>query len=214
MLNIKKFTCNMLQENCYVVSDETKECMIVDCGAFYPEEQQAIVDYIRTNNLKPMHLVATHGHFDHNFGNDTIYKEFGLKPEIHRKDERLLQTIGDQAMTIVGANIDAEMPAAGRLLSENDTIEFGSHKFVVIETPGHSPGGVFYYCKEENVAFSGDTLFKGSIGRTDFVGGSMFMLIQSLRMISQMPDEVKLLPGHGPETSIGEEVAHNPYIDR
>lgn len=204
----------MLQENCYVVSDETKECMIVDCGAFYPEEQQAIVGYIRTNNLKPMHLVATHGHFDHNFGNDTIYKEFGLKPEIHRKDERLLQTIGDQAMTIVGANIDAVMPAAGRLLSENDTIEFGSHKFVVIETPGHSPGGVFYYCKEENVAFSGDTLFKGSIGRTDFVGGSMFMLIQSLRMISQMPDEVKLLPGHGPETSIGEEVAHNPYIDR
>lgn len=204
----------MLQENCYVVSDETKECMIVDCGAFYPEERQVIVDYIRTNNLKPMHLVATHGHFDHNFGNDTIYKEFGLKPEIHRKDERLLQTIGDQAMTIVGANIDAEMPAAGRLLSENDTIEFGSHKFVVIETPGHSPGGVFYYCKEENVAFSGDTLFKGSIGRTDFVGGSMFMLIQSLRMISQMPDEVKLLPGHGPETSIGEEVAHNPYIDR
>ena len=214
MLTIKKFTCNMLQANCYVVSDETKECMIVDCGAFYPEERQAIVDYIRTNNLKPMHLVATHGHFDHNFGNDTIYKEFGLKPEIHRKDERLLQTIGDQAMTIVGANIDAEMPAAGRLLSENDTIEFGSHKFVVIETPGHSPGGVFYYCKEENVAFSGDTLFKGSIGRTDFVGGSMFMLIQSLRMISQMPDEVKLLPGHGPETSIGEEVAHNPYIDR
>lgn len=214
MLNIKRFTCNMLQENCYVVSDETKECMIVDCGAFYPEERQAIVDYIRTNNLKPMHLVATHGHFDHNFGNDTIYKEFGMKPEIHRKDERLLQTIGDQAMTIVGANIDAEMPAAGRLLSENDTIEFGSHKFVVIETPGHSPGGVFYYCKEENVAFSGDTLFKGSIGRTDFMGGSMFMLIQSLRMISQMPDEVKLLPGHGPETSIGEEVAHNPYIDR
>ena len=159
----------MLQENCYVVSDETKECMIVDCGAFYPEERQAIVDYIRTNNLKPMHLVATHGHFDHNFGNDTIYKEFGLKPEIHRKDERLLQTISDQAMTIVGANIDAEMPAAGRLLSENDTIEVGSHKFVVIETPGHSPGGVFYYCKEENVAFSGDTLFKGSIGRTDFV---------------------------------------------
>lgn len=214
MLDIKKFTCNMLQENCYVVSDETKECMIVDCGAFYPEERQAIVDYIRTNGLKPMHLVATHGHFDHNFGNETIYKEFGLKPEIHRKDERLLQTIGDQAMTIVGANIDAEMPAAGRLLSENDTIEFGSHKFVVIETPGHSPGGVFYYCKEENVAFSGDTLFKGSIGRTDFMGGSMFMLIQSLRMISQMPDEVKLLPGHGPETSIGEEVAHNPYIDR
>lgn len=204
----------MLQENCYIVSDETKECIIVDCGAYYQEERQAIVEYIRSNKLTPKHLIATHGHFDHNFGNDTIYNEFGLKPEIHQKDEELLKNISSQALSIIGANYDHEMPTASRLLSENDIIEFGSHKFVVIETPGHSPGGVFYYCKEEAIAFSGDTLFKGSIGRTDFIGGSMFMLIQSLRMISQMPDDVKLLPGHGPETTIGEEVAHNPYIDR
>lgn len=214
MLKIKKFTCNMLQENCYVVSDDTQECVIVDCGAFYPEEREAIVGYIRENNLKPKHLIATHAHFDHNFGNNTIYKEFGLKPEVHANDSQLMSTLAQQALAVAGASIDYEMPPVGRFLHENDTIDFGTHSLRVIETPGHSPGGVFYYCEEENVAFSGDTLFNNSIGRTDFTGGSMFMLIQSLRMISQLPDQTRILPGHGPETTIGYEVAHNPYIDR
>lgn len=214
MLKIKKFTCNMLQENCYVVSDDTQECVIVDCGAFYPEEREAIVGYIRENNLKPKHLIATHAHFDHNFGNNTIYKEFGLKPEVHANDGQLMSSLGQQAQAVVGASIDYEMPSVGRFLHENDTIDFGTHSLRVIETPGHSPGGVFYYCEDENVAFSGDTLFNNSIGRTDFTGGSMFMLIQSLRMISQLPDQTRILPGHGPETTIGYEVAHNPYIDR
>ena len=214
MLTIKKFTCNMLQENCYVVSDDTQECVIVDCGAFYPEEREAIVGYIRENNLKPKHLIATHAHFDHNFGNNTIYKEFGLKPEVHANDGQLMSSLGQQALAVAGASIDYEMPSVGRFLHENDTIDFGTHSLRVIETPGHSPGGVFYYCEDENVAFSGDTLFNNSIGRTDFTGGSMFMLIQSLRMISQLPDQTRILPGHGPETTIGYEVAHNPYIDR
>lgn len=214
MLTIKKFTCNMLQENCYVVSDDTQECVIVDCGAFYPEEREAIVGYIRENNLKPKHLIATHAHFDHNFGNNTIYKEFGLKPEVHANDGQLMSCLGQQALAVAGASIDYEMPSVGRFLHENDTIDFGTHSLRVIETPGHSPGGVFYYCEDENVAFSGDTLFNNSIGRTDFTGGSMFMLIQSLRMISQLPDQTRILPGHGPETTIGYEVAHNPYIDR
>ena len=117
-------------------------------------------------------------------------------------------------MAVIGASLDYEMPPVGRYLREGDSIDFGTHHFTVIETPGHSPGGVFYYCKDEEVAFSGDTLFHNSIGRTDFEGGSMFMLIQSLRMISQMPDTTRVLPGHGPETTIGYEVAHNPYIDR
>ena len=80
MLNIKRFACNMLQENCYIASDDTKECVIIDCGAYYEEERKAIVDYIRNNELVPKHLIVTHGHLDHNFGNNTIYEEFGLKP--------------------------------------------------------------------------------------------------------------------------------------
>jgi glyoxylase-like metal-dependent hydrolase (beta-lactamase superfamily II) len=86
MLNIQRFVCNMLQENCYVVSDETKECVIVDCGVYYQEERKALVNYIRDNGLVPKHLIATHGHLDHNFGNNTIYEEFGLKVELHHAD--------------------------------------------------------------------------------------------------------------------------------
>ena len=81
----------MLQENCYVVSDETKECVIIDCGAFYPEERTAITQYIKENQLKPVHLLVTHGHLDHNFGNNTIYQEFGLKPEVSAADEKLMK---------------------------------------------------------------------------------------------------------------------------
>lgn len=213
MLKIQRFQCNMLGENCYVASDETKECIIVDCGAYYPEERTAIVDYICKNELKPVHLVATHGHLDHNFGNNTIYDEFGLKVEVHGDDEHMMQNLKGQAKKFYNLTLDYDFPPVGKYLTGDDVIEFGTHKFVVIETPGHSYGSIFLYCKEEKVAFSGDTLFRGSIGRTD-LGGSMFQIIQSLRMISQMDDDVRVLPGHGEETTIGMEVASNPYIDR
>ena len=78
-MNIKKITCNPLQENCYVVSDDSRECVIIDCGVYYEQERIAIVDYIRDNGLKPVHLLATHGHLDHNFGNDTLYDEFKFR---------------------------------------------------------------------------------------------------------------------------------------
>ena len=90
-MNIQRFMCNPLQENCYVVSDETKECIIIDCGAFYQEEKDAIGRYIRDNQLKPVHLLATHGHVDHNFGNDYIFQEFGLKVEICDEDQYLVE---------------------------------------------------------------------------------------------------------------------------
>lgn len=203
----------MLQENCYVVSDDTRECVIIDCGAFYPEERKAVVDYIKGHQLKPVHLLATHGHLDHNFGNNTIYEAFGLKPEVAAEDESLMQSLKQQG-EMWQVNIDYDFPAIGRFFEDNDVIQFGSHTLEVIKTPGHSKGSVTFYCKEENVAFTGDTLFKGSIGRTDFPGGSMFQIINSLRFIAQLPDVTKVLPGHGEMTSVGEELAHNPYMDR
>ena len=211
---VQRFECNMLQENCYVVSDETRECVIIDCGAFYPEEKKEMLEYIRDNNLTPKHLLATHGHLDHNFGNQFILDEFGLKVEIHRDDEDFITHSEEQAEKFFGLMSFGKLPEVGRLLTGNDTIHFGNHRFSIIETPGHSRGGVFYYCKEENVCFSGDSLFRGSIGRTDLNGGSMFMLIQSLRSISQLPDDTIVLPGHGPQTTIGTEVATNPFLDR
>ncbi len=214
MLHIERFQCNMLQENCYVASDETQECVIIDCGAFYPEERKAIVDYINANHLKPVHLLVTHGHLDHNFGNDTLYREFGLKPEVAAQDENLMKHLGKQAETFYQMTLDYEMPAIGHFFDEGEIIRFGSHEFEIIPTPGHTRGSVTFFCKEEQVAFTGDTLFHSSIGRTDFPGGSMFQIINSLRLLAQLPDTTKVLPGHGDYTSIGEELAHNPYMDR
>ena len=102
----------------------------------------------------------------------------------------------------------------GHDFEDEEVISFGNHKFSIIPTPGHTHGGVTFYCKEEKVAFTGDTLFRGSIGRTDFDGGSMLMIIQSLRMFVQFPDDITLLPGHGQQTTMGYELAHNPYLDR
>ena len=118
-----------------------------------------------------------------------------------------------QAEGLVNVTLDYQMPNPV-YFDENRVIRFGTHEFTIIETPGHSPGSVFFYCKEENVAFSGDTLFRHAIGRTDFIGGSMFQIIQSLRMICQLPDTTKIYPGHGETTTIGNELASNPYLDR
>lgn len=204
----------MLQENCYIISDETKECVICDCGAYYPAERAAIVDYIRDNGLTPVHLLSTHGHIDHNFGNNTIFDEFGLKPEVHKEDQHLMDMLAEQAEALVGITLDYAMPPVGKYFGDGDEITFGSHRLKVIETPGHSKGSVFFYCPEEAIALSGDTLFRNSIGRTDYLGGSMFQIIQSLRMICQLPDNTVVYPGHGPQTTIGTELSSNPYLDR
>lgn len=213
MLNIKTFEVNPLNENCYVVSDETKECVIIDCGAFTPEEQQEIVNYITLEGLKPVHLLATHGHLDHNFGIDAMNKAFGLKLELSRSDERMVREIKKQASEMFGMEINF-VPQIGGFLSGADEVKFGSHTLKCISTPGHTMGGLFFHCEEESVAFSGDTLFRLSIGRTDLPGGSMFMIINSLRYLCQLPDNTVVYPGHGPATTIGYELAHNPYLDR
>lgn len=203
----------MIKENCYVVSDSSKECVIIDCGAYYEEERRAIVDYILNDNLKPVHLLVTHGHLDHNFGNNTVFDEFGLKPEAGYGDRELIENLKGQAKDTFGVEVDYDFPPVGHYFDDEEVISFGNHQLSIIPTPGHTPGGVTFYCKEEKVAFTGDTLFKGSIGRTD-LGGSMFMIINSLRELAQLPDDTTILPGHGDSTTIGDELAHNPYMDR
>lgn len=213
MITIKTFEVSPLQENCYVVSDETKECVIIDCGAFTDAEKAEIIDYIKSEGLKPVHLLATHGHFDHNFGIGAIYDAFGLKVELHRGDERMIRELKQQAESMCGMMIDFT-PQIGEFLSNNQEITFGSHTLKCLLTPGHTMGGISYYCEEEHVLFAGDTLFRLSIGRTDLPGGSMFMIINSLRYLCQLPDNTHVMTGHGPETTIGYELAHNPYLDR
>lgn len=213
MIKIQKFECNMFQENCYVASDETKECVIIDCGAFYQEERKAITDYIKGNGLTPKHLLCTHGHIDHNFGDNMILECFGLYPEVNKRDEVLMENMAAQAQTFIGLAYNEKTPEIKDYLTDNGIVKFGNHSFTVIPTPGHTPGSVMLYCKEEKVVFSGDTLFKLSIGRTDFELGCYNDIIESLKNIVKiLPPDTTVLPGHGEKTSIRFEEKHNPYM--
>ncbi|WP_449016769.1 MBL fold metallo-hydrolase [Prevotella sp.] len=214
MLRIQTFEVNPLHENCYVINDETKECVIIDCGALTETEQNAVIAYINEEGLKPVHNLGTHGHLDHHFGDAAILSAFNLQPEVAQGDKVLMQHPREAALQMLGMDLNIDLPAGNLKLTENEEVKFGSHTFKIIRTPGHSPGSVSFYCAEENVLFTGDTLFKGSIGRTDFPGGSMFQIISSLRELAQLPDKTIVYPGHGPQTSIGFELAHNPYMDR
>lgn len=214
MLRIQTFEVNPLHENCYVINDETKECVIIDCGALTETEQNAVIAYINEEGLKPVHNLGTHGHLDHHFGDAAILSAFNLQPEVAEGDKVLMQHPREAALQMLGMDLNIDLPAGNLKLTENEEVKFGSHTFKIIRTSGHSPGSVSFYCAEENVLFTGDTLFKGSIGRTDFPGGSMFQIISSLRELAQLPDKTIVYPGHGPQTSIGFELAHNPYMDR
>ena len=213
MLNVKTFSVNPLQENTYVICDETHECVIIDCGAFTQDERSEISDYIDTEGLKPVALLATHGHLDHNLGIGYISEKYQLKVTLHRGDERLLREMKIQGESMFGIIVDFT-PQIETFVNDGDEIHFGSHTLRCITTPGHTMGGVSFYCAEEKALFSGDTLFRMSIGRTDLPGGSMFMIINSLRQLCQLPDDTTVYAGHGPSTTIGYELAHNPYMDR
>ena len=213
MFSIKTFPFNLLQENTYVVSDETHDCVIIDCGAYYDDERKAITDYISSQGLKPCRLLATHGHWDHNLGIDTIYQTYGLQVEAAKEDEFIITDIPRNFQSIIGAPLRREYPPVGRFFAPNEVIRFGNHSLQVLKTPGHSPGSVVFYCAEEHTAFTGDTLFRMSVGRTDFEGGSYEDLMSSLaNILAKLPDETTILPGHGPQSTIGYEKKYNPYM--
>ena len=213
MFNVQRIECNPLQENCYVVSDESRECVIIDCGAMYNEELAALDHYIADNQLKPLHLLATHGHLDHNFGNAHMFRKYGLKVEICVEDQDLVERLPEQARDIFGIEIPADQPSAGRLLGNGDVITFGSHQLQVLQTPGHTHGSCLFYCAEEHTAFTGDTLFRMSIGRTDFAEGSWAEMEKSLRdVVAKLPKETVVLSGHGPQSTIADELRYNPYL--
>ena len=213
MINIKTFAFNLLQENTYVVSDDTLECVIIDCGAYYDDERRAITDYISSQGLKPVRLLATHGHWDHNLGIDTIYQTYGLRVEAAKEDEFIISDIPHNFQSIIGAPLRREYPAVGRFFTPDEVIRFGNHSLQVLKTPGHSPGSVVFYCAEEHTAFTGDTLFRMSVGRTDFDGGSYTQLMSSLaNVLAKLPADTVILPGHGPQSTIDYELRYNPYL--
>ena len=185
-----------------MVSDDTRECVIIDCGAYYEEEFQAIQNYIETQQLKPVHLLATHGHFDHNFGNNFIFETYGLKVEISADDAYLINDLPGQFESMIGFPLHRQYPEVGHYFEAGETITFGHHSFEIT-----------FYNKEEGIAFTGDTLFRMSIGRTDFDRGSYEEMMDSLlKVITKLPADTVVYSGHGPKTTIAEELQYNPYL--
>ena len=212
-MDIKKYVCNPVQENCFVVSDETKEAVVIDCGAFFDAERKAVTEYIKGNGLTLKAVLCTHAHFDHVFGLDTLYAEFSVKPRLHSADHFLYDGMNEQVSSFLGVGFERQMPPLGDALADGDEVAFGNHRLKVLHTPGHSPGSVLFYLEAAKMLFAGDTLFRMSVGRTDLEGGSWQQLIESLHnVVAKLPADVTVYTGHGPSTTIGEELRLNPYL--
>lgn len=212
-MDIKTFVVNPLGVNCYVVSDETKEAVIIDCGCSTESEWTEIKKYIKEEGLRVVHLLNTHLHFDHVWGTSYAYRDLGLRPEANYEDLHIYEHMDEQIRSVVGMSLPhPPMPPLGRSLLDGDELTFGSTTLHVMSTPGHSRGSVCFLCKEKNVLFSGDTLFCGSCGRTDLAGGSWHDIMLSMNKLEALPEETIVFSGHGPSTTIGREKSYNPYM--
>ncbi|OHE58039.1 MAG: MBL fold metallo-hydrolase [Thermodesulfovibrio sp. RBG_19FT_COMBO_42_12] len=199
---IKKLAVGPLESNCFIIADEnTKEVLVIDPG----DEPDRILDLINENNYNVKYIVCTHAHFDHVGAVPDLKKETGAKIVIHRDESEIYKNTADQA-ALWGYELDP-LPEPDMLASEGDKLEIGDLIFEIIHTPGHSPGGICLY--GEGILIAGDTLFAGSVGRTDFYGGDMEKLKSSFKRLMSLSDEVRVLPGHGPESTIGKEKSDN-----
>ncbi|MDA9555410.1 MBL fold metallo-hydrolase [Pelobium sp.] len=212
MMKLQTFVNNPYQENTYIISDESGVCAIIDPGMYTAAEQNAVVNYIKENHLKPVLLLNTHCHIDHVLGNKFIFDQYGLKPQMHKGELALLHAVPSYAPQ-QGFNYELS-PEPEVFLTESGTISLGNSTLEILFAPGHSPAHLCFYSKADGFVIGGDVLFKGSIGRTDLPGGNFDILINSIRnQLFTLPDEVKVYPGHGPMTTIGFEKLYNPFLN-
>ena len=205
------FTFNPIRENTYLLWDETCECLIIDAGASTPSEQAELDNFIAGQGLKPVLAANTHGHFDHTLGVCHLRRRYGIPFALSGRDRYLLEAAA-AAGSIFGIPIP-EMPPIDQDLDTTPELRFGRTTLRVIPTPGHTPGGVSFYCEAEQQLFTGDTLFRESIGRTDLEGGDYPALMRSiLGSLLPLGDEVTVRPGHAEATTLGHESLYNPFI--
>jgi len=212
-MKVKIFEFNPISENTYVAYDETKECVIIDPGCFFPDEKAALLDFILDNDLVVKHLLNTHLHFDHVFGNNFIHEQFHLDTEANKGDEFLLEQMPAQLEMFGFKDSDGRIPKIGKYLNENDVVTFGNQKLIVLQIPGHSPGSIVFYNQDAGCVFAGDVLFRGSVGRTDLAGGNHQELIDGIKKkLLSLPGDTVVYSGHGPLTTIREEIKSNFYL--
>ena len=211
-MNIKLFTFNPFQENTYVVYDESKQCLIIDPGCYNEQEEQELKKFIDEEGLKPVKLINTHCHIDHVLGNQFVSKKWDLELYIHKLDVKLLENASEIAK-IYGLKEYKGSPSAKHFLEDKDTITFGNSNFEILFTPGHAPGHICLYNKENNLIISGDVIFQGSIGRTDLAGGDHETLINSITTkLLPLPNSTQIFCGHGPSTNLAYEKKNNPFL--
>lgn len=211
-MQLKIFTNNPWQENTVVLYDETGEAVIIDCGCFTETERQRLKNFLTEKQLTPVALLDTHLHIDHIFGNTFMLEEYGLSARAHEADAFWVEDF-EQYAGMLGVRGITPPPALGAYLHNGEIIRFGHSQLEVIHVPGHSPGGVCFYGEVDKLLIAGDVLFQGSIGRADLPGGNMQQLLQGIReKLFTLPDDVTVVPGHGGNTTIGEEKRTNPFF--
>jgi hydroxyacylglutathione hydrolase len=211
MLTVQPFTFNPVQENTYIVYNDKGLCCIIDPGCYFASEEQQLQGFIENNRLKPILLLNTHCHLDHIFGNRFIQKTYDQVLHINRLEQPVLEygPATGQLWQMPFDNYDGEI----RYLDEGDVVQIGDDALHVLFTPGHSPGSVSFYNKEQKFVISGDVLFQGSVGRTDLPGGDFKILEESIKTkLYMLPEDVIVYPGHGETTTIGDEMKTNPFV--
>lgn len=210
-MNVARLIFNPIQENTYVVWDDTKECIIIDAGNYSAREDAMLTDFIREHDLKPAMAVNTHGHFDHAMGVAYVKTTYDVPFACSKRDQFLVDSAVQSGM-MFGVKCQP-VPAIDIDLDTVDTIKFGNTELQVIKTPGHTPGHVSLYNAERKILFTGDTLFRESIGRTDLPGGDYSWIMRSiLEQIVPLGDDVEIYPGHGDKSELGHETMYNPFI--
>ncbi|PVX50866.1 glyoxylase-like metal-dependent hydrolase (beta-lactamase superfamily II) [Balneicella halophila] len=212
-MNIYSFVTNPFQENTYILYDDTKEAIIIDCGAFNASEEKEILDFITMQELKVVKLVHTHLHLDHIFGYRWSSEAFGLLTHAHKEDEFLIDEY-EQICKNYGVPVEDKLPPEiGTYISENDTISFGNTELEIYHVPGHTPGHLCFYEPKTRILIAGDCLFKQSIGRTDFTYGNHKQLVEGIKTkLLPLGDDVAVHSGHGPQTTIAWERKYNPFL--
>lgn len=211
-MNIARFVFNPIQENTYVVWDATGECAVIDAGNLSAREDNALVNFITEHKLRPVLALNTHGHFDHIAGVEFLRTTYDIPFAMSGKDAFLLGAAASSAR-MYGVEVREAPAKIDRDLDSLTETGFGDTRFEIIATPGHTPGHVSFYEPQSKTLFTGDTLFRESIGRTDLPGGDYSWIMRSIiEKILPLGDETKVYPGHGDQTTIGHESLYNPFI--
>lgn len=211
MITVKNFIFNPFQENTYLLFDETAECIIIDPGCYEEDERLELEHFIAKNNLKPVGIVNTHSHVDHILGNSWFKAKYNVPVYASKKDAHILATSVEHGR-LYGIVL-SEPPVIDIDIDSTSTIKFGDSELKIIDIPGHTPGCIGLYNEQQKFVFSGDILFKGSIGRTDLPGGDYDQIIDSIKtQLCKLGNDYVVFAGHGGPSEIGIEMVTNPFL--